>query len=130
MKIDHVGYLTLDIEKTFSVFKKLGWKKRKSCFDSLQKLSIQFITKDNVVLELIQPRAKSIISESYKNKYSDSMYHVAYLVDSIDDTIKSLKKKDVKIVKMCNKIKSKAFKGSNIIFLMTSIGVIELVESK
>jgi hypothetical protein len=127
MEIDHIGFLTDDLELAVSNFFHLGFELVKDVNDPVQGLEIAFLKKDSLLLEIIKPEKKSLIKEDILEKYKNKFYHMSLKVKDIDETINSLKQKMVLVV-VTNKIPAKAFNNKNIQFILTNIGMIELIE--
>ena len=97
MKFHHIGYLTNNLNSSIKQFKKINYKKKgKQISDNVFNVKIQFIINKNNIVEIVMP---------YKNNYGllkilkmkNYAYHFAYKVSDIHKSIKTLKKKKIKI---------------------------------
>jgi len=122
MKFHHIGIATKDIAKTkvwveqhFQV-KKVS----KLLYDPRQNAHLQMIETVDVNIELVSGN----VVEKFINK-GVTYYHICYEVDDIEDTIKSFKSSLV----ISQPTKAILFDNRKVAFLMTPIGIIELLET-
>ena len=128
MKIDHIGYLVKDIDKSIEQFGELGYEiKQSTIYDNLRDVKICFMEQQGYVIELVAPCSeKSVVYEQLK-KIGQTPYHVCYRVDNLEETIAQLRTK--KYVIMREPEEAVAFDGKRVVFMYhRSVGMIELVE--
>lgn len=127
LKINHVGYLINDLEKSLEIFINMGYCKLSKYLDNLRGVEIAFIKKNDLILELIRPiRENSAVSNLYK-KIGPSPYHVCYETFDLDKTIADFRKNNWIVV--VNKQPAIAFGNLNVVFLFhKEVGLIELLE--
>ena len=128
LRINHLGYLTQNIEEQLKKFRLLGWEDFLSLEDDTIKVKLCFIKKDNVVIELVQPTSFDLISKDFLIKNLNSIYHTAYESYNFDEDLKYLKDNLNGFVIPKSKNKALAFNNKRIVFLYTDIGLIELIE--
>ena len=128
MKIDHLGYVTKDIEKSLADFLKLGFSiVSELVTDESRKIEIVFIRNESVVIELVSPlNAESDIYELAKRS-NNTIYHICYTTSDLEGKIEELRKdKYFLVVPPAEAI---AFDNRRVAFMMSStVGLIELVE--
>ena len=128
MKFHHIGYLTKNISKTFSNFKKINYKKKGKLFnDKILMVNIQFIKNGHNLIELVKPfkNNRSLLKYLTRMNYA---YHFAYKVKNLKNSIKKLKKN--KYIIIVNPVPAKAFNNKKVAFLkMKDEFIIELIES-
>ena len=133
MQIDHIGYVVKSIDKSIAEFEKLGYEKCSSFFDDKKrKVKIQFVKKDNYLVELVEPCGEESDAHAYYKKIHNGPYHICYKVDNIDevdkDSIKEFIEKGYILVK--KKEQAIACGNKNVCFLFkNAMGLIELVEA-
>lgn len=112
MKIHHIGMITKNIEKSLSIYEKLGFKKTTEIIqDYIQMNNILFINNESVTIELIEP----INKESSIYNFKDGMHHICYEIGNIDKFINTFK--NLEIGKIITKpIKAVAIENRSIVF--------------
>ena len=128
MQVDHIGYIVKNIEKSLVEFEKLGYEKCSDFFnDEKRKTNIQFMKKENYVIELIEPQDEKSDAYSYYKKLRNGPYHICYKVDNIDESIKKLVDDGYLLIK--EKETAIAYNNKYVCFLYkNAMGLIELVE--
>lgn len=129
MQIDHIGYVVKSIEKSLREFEKLGYEKCSTFFnDERRKVKIQFIKKNDYMVELIEPMDETSDAYAYYKRIKDGPYHICYRVDNIDESIKDFVENGYLLLK--EKEPAIAFDNRNVCFLYkNAMGLIELIES-
>ncbi len=99
LKLHHIGVASKDIEKEFSVFKNLGYKKISETFeDKIQKIKGVFIDSQNQpCLELLE----NLDSDGPLNPYlkkGTKFYHFAYETKNIEQDLEVLVKETKALV--------------------------------
>lgn len=128
MKIDHIGYLVKDIDKSVEQFRQLGYEVRQNTvYDELRDVNICFMEQQGYVIELVAPCSdKSVVHDQLK-KMGQTPYHVCYRVDNLEETVEELRAK--KYVIMREPEVAVALAGKRVVFMYhRSVGMIELVE--
>lgn len=127
MEFHHIGVATKDIEREFSTYRLLGYKREGGNFiDEEQGIKGQFIVSKN------QPRLELLENLEDRNTLNKWLvdgvknYHFAYLVDDIESAVVSLEKKRFRVI---SPLKFSAYFGKRICFLvMPNRFMIELIE--
>lgn len=89
--VHHIGYLVKDIKKSLVAFQVLDYKLESDLyFDQERCAYFCFLIKDNMRIELVEPKSNSEIFPLFKT-YNDSIYHICYQVFDIDKSIVKLK---------------------------------------
>lgn len=129
MKIHHFGFLAKDLKKTVDNFILLGHKPVNDIIRDFDRgVDIIFLTSnDNMLIEIVSPYTKnSVVSGLIKNN-NNKLYHIAYLVDGIDEDICALQHKGFILIDPPKP--AIAFGGKKVAFLISShTGIIELIE--
>lgn len=125
MIFHHVGIACKNINATLEFVKKHFRIKSVSeiIFDELQNANLCMIEmEDGYQMELIS-------GEIVKNflKKGQQLYHTCYCVESIEKTLKEL---ESECFILGEAKKAILFGGNKVVFLMTPIGLIELLETK
>jgi methylmalonyl-CoA/ethylmalonyl-CoA epimerase len=124
----HVGYATKSISKSLVTFQALGYQEvGPVIIDELLGVRIQFISQvnhDDVMIELVENLPDAIEQPvSIILKQRSGAYHLAFLVDSIEDfsEVNSLRR-----ISRCRP--AVAFQGSHVQFFMSRDGgILELI---
>jgi len=130
MKINHIGIVVKDIEKSVRYYGDFfGFKKVSDIFyDENQKVNVVFLKSEckDYVFELIEPVGKdSPVNNSLKK--GGGLNHICYEVKDIKKTIEELKEKGGRLIS--GPSYANAFEGKKIAFFYTkNREVIELVE--
>ncbi len=137
MKVDHIGYLSADINKSIQLFQQLGFKQESAIFvDNIlneenisRNVYICFMRNEDTRVELVCPiDEKSDVYFTLKRQ-GEGPYHICYQVDNIDDKIGEMKKFGWMMLK--RPTKAIAFNNARVVFLFKNgAGTIELVELK
>jgi len=99
MKIDHIGYVTSNLNTSIKIFKDcLGLKPiTKIIKEPAHKVNIIFFnfSKSNYpAIEIITPTSKSSKVSNFLLKKGDGLHHIAYEVSDIHKKISELEKKN------------------------------------
>ena len=128
MKIHHFGYITKDIDKVSKVYQSLGFENVGNCIiDNLRKISIQFMSNDESCIELIMPLDESSDFYPLLKKYMNTIYHICYKVENIEETALILRKQGfIQTTKIQPAV---AISNHNVAFFLHPVmGIIELLE--
>lgn len=128
MKIHHLGYAVNDLGLAVKQFGKIGYKKvGRKTNDKLRNVSIQFMKKERLLIEIIAPFSSASPVKSLLKKIGPTPYHLCYQVPKIFPAIKKIKKDHFVIIE--GPEPAKAIGGKMVAFLFNKdIGLIELVE--
>jgi methylmalonyl-CoA/ethylmalonyl-CoA epimerase len=112
----HIGYACLSIEKEIVHFSKLGYFQEGEFFsDSIQGVRGCFMNGAGPRIELLENIPDSQTLTPWIDQ-SIRMYHLAYLVADISQSVLDLQKKSALV--LVNPVEAVAFGGRKIAFLM------------
>ena len=133
MKIDysveHIGYVTKNIEKTAETFETFGYQADPIVEDDTQKTRICFLRKPgDVNIELVEPYQENATMQKMLKKGA-TPYHTCYTVKDIQQAYEHLK--DRGFTPLFAPVEAPAF-GNRLIcyFWKNDIGLIEVVEKE
>ena len=133
MKIDyvveHIGYVTKNIEKTAGTFKFFGYQAGPIVDDDTQKTRICFLRKAvEVNIELVEPYPENATMQKMLKKGA-TPYHTCYTVENIQQAYDQLK--DIGFTPLFAPVAAPAFDNRLICyFWKNDIGLVEVVEKK
>lgn len=133
MKIDyvveHIGYVTKNIEKTAGTFKFFGYQAGPIVDDDTQKTRICFLRKAGEVnIELVEPYPENATMQKMLKKGA-TPYHTCYTVENIQQAYDQLK--DIGFTPLFAPVAAPAFDNRLICyFWKNDIGLVEVVEKK
>ena len=131
MKIDyaveHIGYVTKDIEKTAETFKVFGYQAEPIVNDDTQKTRICFLRKAGEVnIELVEPYLDNATMQKMLKK-GTTPYHICYTVEDTQQAYDQLK--DFGFTPLFSPVAAPAFDNRLICyFWKNDIGLVEVVE--
>lgn len=137
MKVDHIGYLSYNIEKSIQAFRQLGFEQETEVYidnipdenSSARNVYICFIRNDNTRVELVSPIDENSDVYSTIKRQGEGPYHICYQVEDLEDKIQELKNDGWMLLK--RPAKAMAFDYARVSFLLKKgVGMIELVEVK
>lgn len=128
--IDHIGWLTENIEETANVFSVLGFKAGPIVNDETQRCRICFIYKSNEIrVELVEPYEDNKTMLRMLKKQGCGPYHICHTVKDIESTYMELMKHD--FVPLFQPVAAPAFDNRRICyFWKQEIGYYEIVEEE
>lgn len=127
MKLNHIGYITDQIEGTRNRFLSLGYTAGKTINFEAHKCRICFLHKDDeTAIELVEPYEENkSLRRLLKNGVTP--YHVCCEVENIAESIKELEQNG--FVSLSSPLPAPAFEGRKICYLWNrEVGYMELVE--
>lgn len=127
MRLDHIGYITDQLEETKTSFLSLGYTAEETVDFEAHKCRICFLRKDGeTAIELVEPyEGNKSLCKLLKNGVTP--YHICYEVGNINEAIKELEQKG--FVSLSKPLPAPAFDGREICYLWSrEMGYIELVE--
>ena len=127
--IDHIGYVTKNIEKTAESFKILGYSAEEVVNDDTQKTRICFLRKKGEVsIESVEPYPENTTMLNMLKKGA-TPYHTCYAVPDIQVTFEQLK--ELGFTPLFNPVPAPAFDNRLICyFWKKDTGLIEIVEQE
>lgn len=128
-RIEHIGYVTKNIEKTAEAFKILGYSSEAVVNDDTQKTKICFLIKEGEVsIELVEPYPENTTMLNMLKKGA-TPYHTCYMVSDVQETYEQLK--ELGFTPLFSPVPAPAF-GNRLIcyFWKKDIGLIEIVEQE
>lgn len=127
LKIHHIGYLVKKIEKAKQGFKVLGYHtEQDTVYDSIRKVEICFMTKDDCRIELVSPVSEDSVVAGLLKRYKNSPYHICYETDDYEAAYAELTSSG--FIAIDTPTPAPALNGRNVVFLSSaSIGMVELI---
>lgn len=124
--LDHIGYLTDNINNTAKTFGLLGYVAGDIVNDDTQKTRICFLTKkDEKNIELVEPYEENKTMQKMLKK-GVSPYHTCYIVKDIDNSYDYLVNQG--FTPLFNPVAAPAFNNRKICYFWKSdIGLLEIV---
>lgn len=128
MKLEHIGYLVKNIEKTAQAFESLGYQQGDIYNDDIQKTKICFLTKERETkIELVEPYPENETMIRLQKNIGVSPYHMCFETDNIEEEYNRMM--DSGFVPMFQPVSAIAFDNRRICyFWKRAIGYIEIVE--
>lgn len=126
--VEHIGYVTKDIEKTADTFKVFGYQAEPIVNDDTQKTKICFLRKAGEVnIELVEPYPDNATMQKMLKKGAIP-YHTCYTVGNIQQAYDQLK--DLGFTPLFSPVAAPAFDNRLICyFWKNDIGLVEVVEN-
>ncbi len=137
MRINHIGYLCKDINKSIQSFLQLGFKQESDIIEDsvpddnhkARNVYICFMNNEGTRVELVSPIDENSDVYHTINRNGEGPYHICYDSSDLDESIQSLKQEGWMILK--RPTRAIALQNSRVVFLFKSgVGIIELVEIK
>ena len=128
-RIEHIGYVTKNIERTAETFRILGYSAEAVVNDDTQKTKICFLRKKGEVsIELVEPYPENATMLNMLKKGA-TPYHTCYTVPNVQQTYDQLK--DMGFTPLFSPVPAPAFGNRQICyFWKKDIGLIEIVEQE
>ncbi len=128
LRIDHIGYITGDIDETAKKFEQYGYCASSVVNDDTQQTRICFLSKEaETRIELVEPYEDNKTMQKMLSKKGVGPYHVCYEVDDIDAAYESMVKDDW--IPLFRPVVAPAFDNRKICYFWNrSLGFIELVD--
>ena len=125
--VEHIGYVTKNIEKTVESFKVFGYHAGPIVNDDTQKTRICFLRKAGEVnIELVEPYPDNATMQKMLKKGA-TPYHTCYTVEDIQRAYDQLK--DLGFTPLFSPVAAPAFENRLICyFWKNDIGLVEVVE--
>lgn len=128
MKVDHIGYVTDNIDQSSAEFIRLGYKKGNIVADEIQKCNICFLTNElGERIELVEPFEKNKSLQKLLSQRGVSPYHICYVVDDIETLFDELSEQEG-WMPLFRPVEAAAFENRLIMyFYNAAIGYVEFV---
>lgn len=128
MKVDHIGYLARNKDKSLAAFLKMGYEVvQEYVLDEFRNVHICFVKKDGYVVELVSPNGKESAVGDLMKKYGNAPYHICYEVEDLERSIEELQGQGYFMFNEPHE--AVAMSGRRVCFLMhPHMGMVELVE--
>ncbi len=98
-KINHIGVAVKDLDKAIELYRdKLGLEFKGTDVVEEQKVKVAFFKIGETNIELVSPISDDSPIAKYLEKNREGIHHIAYEVDNIEDALKTLKEKGVKLI--------------------------------
>ncbi|KYC52582.1 MAG: glyoxalase I [Candidatus Methanofastidiosum methylothiophilum] len=98
-KIDHIGIAVNNLEESLSFYEDaLGLKVENIEEVPEQKVKVGFLDIGGVHLELLESTSSEGPVAKFIEKRGEGIHHIAILVDNIENSIESMKNKNVKLI--------------------------------
>jgi methylmalonyl-CoA/ethylmalonyl-CoA epimerase len=125
--VEHIGYVTKNIEKTAETFKVFGYQAGPIVNDNTQKTRICFLRKPaEVNIELVEPYPDNATMQKMLKKGA-TPYHTCYSVEDIQQAYNQLK--DLGFTPLFSPVAAPAFDNRLICyFWKNDVGLVEVVE--
>jgi len=130
-KIEHIGYLTDNIEETIKVFAPLGFRQVGDVVnDDTQRTKLCFIEKaGETPIELVEPYEDNRTMQRMLSKHGNGPYHLCYGVDDIDASYEEMMAADW--LPLFKPVEAPALGNRKICyFFKQEVGYMELVSNK
>jgi len=91
-RIDHIGYITRNLDLLSSIFESIGYNKGDVFFDDTQRTKICFMSRDgiNERIELVEPYNDNNTMNNMLKKHGEGPYHICYEVDDVFEEYETL----------------------------------------
>jgi len=129
MKIDHIGIAVSSLKEVEDFVEKVFGKKF-DCIEEVhsQKVRVGFINLENLRIEFIEPASDDSAVKKFLDKKGEGVHHICLETKNIEETIKILKEKGIRLV---DEKPREGSGGSLVAFLYPSHGILlELKEKK
>lgn len=132
MELHHIAYAVNSIEAAEEGFAALGYSRASGVVDDVErKVTIMFLEDEKgSLIELVAPlTADSPVSALLKkNGNTTTIYHLCFVVDSVEDGVKELQKNG--FVRISGVGPAPAIDGRDVVFMFSrKTGLIELVSA-
>ncbi len=100
MKLHHVGFVVKDLSSTLNTFESiLGLKPvSKPFLDKVQQVNEIFLDVDPAMLQLFEPVSVDSPVSNFLKKHGEKLHHLCFEVKDLDETLKRMKKKGIKVI--------------------------------
>jgi methylmalonyl-CoA/ethylmalonyl-CoA epimerase len=115
VRVDHIGIAVNSIEAALKFFKDtLGLKLEGSETVAEQKVTTSFLPVGDTEVELLQSTAPDGPIAGFIEKKGEGVQHVAFMVDNIEEALKELEAKGIRLI---DKVPRKGAGGKKIAFV-------------
>ncbi len=123
-KVDHIGIAVKNLDETIPYYiETLGLSVLKIEEVASESVRVAFIDAGNVKLELLEPMSTQSAIHSFIEKKGEGIHHIAFGVEGIEERMKELREKGIRILNEQPKIGAG---GAQVAFLhpKSSFGVL------
>ena len=123
-KVDHIGIAVKNLDETIPYYTEtLGLSVLKIEEVASESVRVAFIDAGNVKLELLEPMSSQSAIHSFIEKKGEGIHHIAFEVEGIEERMKELREKGIRILNEQPKIGAG---GAQVAFLhpKSSFGVL------
>jgi methylmalonyl-CoA/ethylmalonyl-CoA epimerase len=115
IRVDHIGVAVNSIDSSLKFFKDtLGLKLEGSETVAEQKVTTSFLPVGDTEVELLQSTAPDGPIAGFIEKKGEGVQHIAFMVDNIEEALKELQEKGVRLI---DKVPRMGAGGKKIAFL-------------
>lgn len=98
-KIDHIGIAVNSLEESLNFYEDtLGLKVENIEEVPEQKVKVGFLNIGGVHFELLEPTSQDSTVAKSIEKRGEGVHHIAILVDNLEESIKTMKDKGIKLI--------------------------------
>ena len=98
-KIDHIGLAVKDLKEAMSIYRNiLGLEFKNTEVIEEQKIIHATFLAGSVKIELVQPTHPDSTVGKFIEKRGEGMHHIAYRIENIDESLRELNAKGVKLI--------------------------------
>ncbi|MTI71031.1 MAG: methylmalonyl-CoA epimerase [Firmicutes bacterium] len=98
-KVDHIGVAVKDLEETLKFYRDvLGLELQGTEVVKDQRVKVAFLPVGDTEMELLESTDKEGPIAKYINKKGEGIQHIAYRVDDIENAIKEMKEKGIRMI--------------------------------
>lgn len=98
-KVDHIGIAVKNLDETIPYYTEtLGLSVLKIEEVASESVRVAFIDAGNVKLELLEPMSSQSAIHSFIEKKGEGIHHIAFGVEGIEERMKELREKGIRIL--------------------------------
>ena len=98
-RVDHIGIAVHDLEATIALYRDTfgvaGWER---IMLPERHMAVAVCRVGEMLLELIMPTSEEAAFAKFLRERGEGLHHIAYEVDALDDTLRTLEGKGVRLV--------------------------------
>ncbi|MDH3339450.1 MAG: VOC family protein [Gammaproteobacteria bacterium] len=132
LKFHHFGLATRDADETRCVLSGLGYELSEPLFDPLQNVNLIWCEHETMpAIEVVYPADTPGPLDPYLADYSEMVYHLCYVADSIQSAVDELRAAGLRVLPVAAPKPAVLFSGRHVGFYMAKgLGLIEILEDK
>lgn len=127
-KLDHIGIAVKDLNNSIKLYKdilKLNIENEEEV--KSEGIKVTFIPVGEIKIELLYPTEPNSTISKFLEKRGQGVHHLSYEVENIEECIKELKEKGIRLI---NEVPKIGAEGAKIVFLHPSSTEGVLIELK